>query len=79
MKMVALEGSLEECVGFHLEVGWKKQHGRQGGWHEQMCVCVELKVMLWKLKVTSLADFCLAAAKRMPMGMSLVDIQVQGV
>ena len=60
-------------------MGWKKKHGRHEGWHKKMCECVELEVMLWKLKVTSLADFCLAAAMRMPMGMSLVDIQVQGV
>ena len=58
-------------------MGWKKKLGRQGGRHKEMYVYVELKIMLWKLKVTSLADFCLVAAMRMPMGMPLADIQVQ--
>lgn len=60
-----------------MKVGWKKKLGRQGGRHKEMYVYVELKIMLWKLKVTSLADFCLVAAMRVPMGMSLADIQVQ--
>lgn len=65
MSRVSFEGGMEEKLG------------SQGGRHKEMYVYVELKIMLWKLKVTSLADFCLVAAMRMLMGMSLADIQVQ--